>query len=96
MYDQKKQAGRGPMMKTGRNIPDTFKGPMAAQDGPIDDIIEGAKNVAKTISTAHTAGMEAYNKSKKPSNSWGSSRRGGTYVKNPAKYVTGAIGSLMD
>lgn len=52
MYDQKKQAGRGPMMKTGRNIPDTFKGPMAA-DGPGD----GIKNKINTLTgTTHRGG----------------------------------------
>ncbi len=34
----KQDPGRGPMMKTGRGIPDTFKGPMAAPDGPGDGI----------------------------------------------------------
>lgn len=48
----KQNPGRGPMMKTGRNIPDTFKGPMAAA-GPGD----GIKNKINTITgTTHRGG----------------------------------------
>ena len=51
MYKQ--DPGRGPMMKTGRNIPDTFKGPMAASDGPGDGI---KKKINRLTGTTHRGG----------------------------------------
>jgi hypothetical protein len=99
-YDQKSQAGRGNMMKTGKGIPPQFYGPQMAQDGPIDDLVSGAKKVAKKvgskISQAHKAGMKKYNENTSAASYWGGSgvKRGRNY--NPVNYVTGAIGSLMD
>lgn len=49
----KQNPGRGPMMKTGRNIPDTFKGPMAAA-GPGDGI---KKKLERVTGTTHRGGL---------------------------------------
>jgi len=49
----KQNPGRGPMMKTGRNIPETFKGPMAAPDGPGDGI---KKKINTLTGTTHRGG----------------------------------------
>jgi len=100
-YDQKKQAGRAPMMKTGRGIPPQFYGPQLAQDGVIDDIKAAAKKVANKISTAHNAGMDAYYGSTKSANSvgdfgGGSSGMRRSYSRNPAKYFSGAVRSLVN
>ena len=92
-YNQKDQAGRGPMMKTGRNIPDTFKGPMAAQDGPIDDFIAGAKNVAKKIGKAHDAGIAKYRGNTTAANHLGSNT-GRSYARDPINYITGFASNL--
>jgi len=94
-YDQKKQAGRGNMMKTGNNIPAQFYGPQIAQDGVIDDFVEGAKKIVKKISKVHDAGMDAYYGSTKSATGigdfGGGGRRGGSYSRNPLSYFKGAF-----
>ena len=95
-YDQKAQAGRGNMMKTGKGIPPQFYGPQMAQDGIIDDIKAAAKKVGKKISTAHDAGMKKYKENFSTASSWGGSRRGNSRNYNPVNYITGAASSLLN
>ena len=94
-YDQKKQAGRAPMMKTGRDIPAQFYGPQMA-DGIIDDIRSAVKKVGQTLSAAHNAGVEKYKKNYSTASSWDGSRGGTSRNYNPANYVTGAVSSLFN
>ena len=95
-YDQKKQAGRGNMMKTGNNIPAQFYGPQIAQDGIIDDIKSAVKKVGQTISTAHDAGMKKYKENFSTASSWDGSRGGTSRNYNPVNYITGAASSLFN
>ena len=96
----KQQGGRPQMAKTGRGIPKELMGPEMAQDGPIDDFIEnvksGVKNVGQRLSNAYDRAGYEYEKSIRPSNSWGSSRRGGTYAHNPVSAVTGFVKGLVE
>ena len=95
-YNQKDQAGRAPMMKTGRGIPPQFYGPQIAQDGIIDDIKSAVKSVGQTLSTAHKAGMKKYKENFSTASSWDGSRGGTSRNYNPANYVTGAVSSLFN
>jgi hypothetical protein len=42
-YNQKLNAGRGNMPKTGRDIPLNMKSPVYMTDGPGDDLLESVK-----------------------------------------------------
>lgn len=42
-YNQKQNAGRGNMPKTGRDIPLNMKSPVYMTDGPGDDLLESVK-----------------------------------------------------
>ena len=95
-YNQKDQAGRAPMMKTGRDIPAQFYGPQMAQDGIIDDIRSAVKKVGQTISTAHKAGMKKYKQNFSTASSWDGSRGGTSRNYNPVNYITGAASSLLN
>ena len=53
-YDQKAQAGRGNMMKTGKGIPPQFYGPQMAEDGPGDGI---KKAIDRFTGTTHRGGF---------------------------------------
>ncbi len=96
----KNEPGRGNMMKTGRGIPPQFYGPQMTEDGIVDDIVSGAKKVAKKISTAHDAGMKAYYGSTRSATGMGDfgggGRRGGSYARNPLSYFSGAAKSLVN
>jgi hypothetical protein len=96
-YDQKNQAGRGPMMKTGRGIPMKFYGPMATQDGFLDDVKRGAKAVGQRLSAAADRASNKYYTNTSSSKGWGDFGGGGgrsqtTY--NPVNYVTGFVQGL--
>ena len=57
-YDQKAQAGRGNMMKTGKGIPPQFYGPQMSEDGPGDGV---KKAINRLTGTTHRGG--AFNSS---------------------------------
>ena len=57
-YDQKAQAGRGNMMKTGKGIPPQFYGPQMAQDGPGDGIKKKLERLTNTTSTGLFSGRQ--------------------------------------
>ena len=90
----KQQPGRPQMAKTGRGIPKELMGPQMA-GGPEFDLIgsvkRGLKEVGRRLGTAYDRAGYEYDKSIRAANSWGSSRRGGTYAKNPVKAVTGFV-----
>lgn len=74
--------------KTGHGIPMTFR-----QDGPKQ--METIKKIGSAISSAHEAGVKAYDKSRKPASHWGGSGRETTYTKNPIEYISGAVKNIM-
>jgi hypothetical protein len=53
-YNQKQQAGRGNMMKTGKDIPVEFYGPQMTEDGPGDGIM---KKLSSITGTTHRGGL---------------------------------------
>ena len=93
--------GRGPMMKTGRGIPEQLMGPQAAQDGIIDNIRSAVKKVGQRISTAHERGKNQYYKNWSAADSMGSmgstsGGRGGTSRNyDPTNYVGGFVKGLV-
>ena len=104
-YDQKAQAGRGNMMKTGKGIPMKFYGPQMAEDGPgdgiVDNIRSAARAVGQRISTAHQRGMKKYKKNWSAGSTLGdfgssSGGRGGSRTYDPTNYVSGFVGGLID
>lgn len=97
-YDQKAQAGRGNMMKTGKGIPPQFYGPQMAEDGIIDDIVSGAKKVGQRLSTAAERASNKYNtntSSSKSLSDFGGGGRGSTTNYNPVNYLTGFAQGLI-
>lgn len=81
----KQNPGRGPMMKTGRNIPETFKGPMAASDGPGDGI---KKKINTLTGTTHRGG--AFNST---ATGMGSSQKTTDIGKEAVKAATSLTGT---